>query len=69
MKIDFEGYEVIRDRIKANVIQIKLTLEEYGMEALNRDVKPMLDDLDDIIETIKDENGDWQIRSDEDAFD
>ena len=69
MKIDHSGYEYIRDRIKSNVIQLKLTLEEYGMNALNKDLEPMLDDLDDIVECMKNKDEGWEIRSSEDAFD
>tara|TARA_B100000131_G_C18043225_1_gene583310 strand:+ start:1072 stop:1281 length:210 start_codon:yes stop_codon:yes gene_type:complete len=69
MKIDLEGYESIRDRIKLNIIGLKEVIGDYNSNSLIVEVLPYLEDLDDIIETIKDPDQGWEIRSQEDAFD
>ena len=69
MKIDQEGYEFIRDRIKTNIISMKLEIEDFNSEALIVKLAPFLDDIEEVIEDMKNSDMGWSIRSQEDAFD
>jgi len=66
MKIDLEGYEHLRDRIRGNTVTIDQVLDKENPE-LHKRLSDQLKDLYQIIEDMNDEHT-WDIRDNHDEF-
>jgi len=67
MKIDLEGYEQIRDRVRGNTVVIDQVLDKESPE-LHKRLTEQIRDLYQIIEDMNDEHM-WDIRDNHDKFD
>ena len=67
MKIDLEGYEHLRDRIRGNTVVIDQVLDKEN-PVLHTRLKDQIRDLYKIIEDMNDEHT-WDIRDNHDQFD
>lgn len=67
MKIDLEGYEHIRDRIRGNAVVIDQVLDSENPE-LHKRLSDQIRDLYKIVEDMNDEHT-WDIRDNHDQFD
>jgi hypothetical protein len=66
MKIDLEGYNHLKDRIRSNTILIDQVLDEESPE-LHKRLSDSIKDMYQIIEDMNDENT-WDIRDTHDDF-
>ena len=66
MKIDLKGMEEVRDRVRSEAYVIDEIATELGQEAYDR-IHPHIKNLYDFIKEIT--SGEWEVRSNEDAFD
>ena len=67
MKIDFQGMEEVRDRVRSTAYLMETIIKEIGGEAEMK-LKPHIQDLYNFINEVT-SSDEWSIRADDDSFD